>query len=84
MRTTIAADQAIRSRFTKPGLQRPVLGTRSFMDLKSIRKEGPSAGFTLDESLSVPLGVRLLILLLHQVGLLGCRQVARFDRSYRL
>ena len=54
------------------------------MDLKSIWKEGPPAGFTLDESLIVPLSVRLLVLLLHQVGFLGRRQVARFYRSYRL
>ena len=54
------------------------------MDLKSIWKEGPPAGFTLDESLIVPLSVRLLVLLLHQVGFLGRRQVARFYRSYCL
>ena len=54
------------------------------MNLKTIWKEGPPAGFTLDESLSVPLSIRLLVLLLHQVGFLGRRQVARFYRSYRL
>ena len=52
------------------------------MDLKSVWKERPCAVRAGYESLSIPLSVSFLVVLLHNFGVLGRRKFPRFQSVY--